>query len=89
MGDSFIVATETDLLLSTLVGQMDATLTNECKAAEFIAEHFRKLASEAGRAQPGTGDTPAIRDALRAFRASPIAERDELIKQELKIREAI
>jgi hypothetical protein len=72
----------------SLLGQMRAILKSEYEVAQFIAEQFNKLASDASRAK-GTAEAHAIGDALREFRESLIAEREKLIKQELKLREAI
>ncbi|MDN7177821.1 hypothetical protein M0D69_07260 [Caballeronia sp. SEWSISQ10-4 2] len=72
----------------SLLGQMRAILKSEYEVAQFIAEQFSTLANDASRAER-TGDAKAIDDALREFRESLIAERETLIKQELKLREAI
>ena len=68
-----------------LLQQMRAILATEGELALFIGQQFQQRASDARSAGQDTKRTQSIRDALAAFRAALIAERQELIKQELEL----
>ena len=68
-----------------LLQQMHAILATEGEVAVFIGQQFQQSANEARSANLDAQKTRAIRDALAALRASLIAERQELIKQELDL----
>lgn len=68
-----------------LLLQMQTTLATEGEVALFIGQQFQQLANDARHAAQDNQRTPAVRDALTAFRASLISERQELIKQELAL----
>ena len=68
-----------------LLQQMHAILATEGEVAVFIGQQFQQRASDARSAGQDTRRTQSIRDALAAFRTALIAERQELIKQELEL----
>ena len=68
-----------------LLQQMRAILATEGEVALFIGQQFQLHASDARSAGQDTKRTQSIRDALAAFRIALIAERQELIKQELEL----
>jgi len=72
-----------------LVQQMQGTLATEGEVALFISQQFQQLASDARSAGQSPGLIQSARDALTAFRASLVAERQELIKQELALYEIV
>lgn len=68
---------------------MQAILATEGEVALFIGQQFQQLADDARSAARHTQRAPAVRDALTAFRAALVAERQELIKQELTLFEIV
>jgi hypothetical protein len=68
-----------------MLQQMHAILATEGEVAVFIGQQFQRSADDARSANLDAQKTRAIRDALAAFRAALIAERQELIKQELEL----
>ena len=66
-----------------LLLQMHTILAAEGEVALFISQQFQQLANDARSAEQDTKRTQSVRDALAAFRASLVAERQELIKQQL------
>jgi hypothetical protein len=72
-----------------LLQQMQAILATEGEVALFISQQFQQLANDARCTEQEPGRTQSVRDALAAFRASLITERQELIKQELALFEII
>lgn len=88
---------ETETLAGKLVGtvstkdwdvllqQMHAILATEGEVATYIGQQFQQHASDARSTGQDTKRTQSIRDALTAFRAALIAERQQLIKQELEL----
>lgn len=70
---------------AALLQQMQAILATEGEVALFISQQFQLLASDARSAGQDTKRTSSVRDALTTFRASLVAERQELIKQELAL----
>lgn len=92
---------ETETLAGKLVGtvstkdwdallqQMHAILATEGEVAQFIGQQFQQHASDARNTGQDSKQTQSIRDALAAFRAALIAERQELIKQELTLYEIV
>lgn len=72
-----------------LLDQMRAILATEGEVALFIGQRFQQLADDARSAAHDTQRTQALRDALAAFRASLVAERQEVIKQELALFEIV
>jgi hypothetical protein len=92
---------ETETLASRLTGavstkdwdallqQMQAILATEGEVALFIGQRFQQLANDARSAGQNPGLIQSVRDALAAFRASLVAERQELIKQELALYEIV
>jgi hypothetical protein len=69
--------------------QMQAILATEGEVALFIGQQFQQLANDARSATHDTERTPAVRSVLTAFRAALVAERQELIKQELALYEIV
>ena len=67
-----------------LLRQMHNILATEGEVAVFIGQQFQQRASDARNAGQDTKRTQSIRDALAAFRTALIAERQDLIKQELE-----
>lgn len=88
---------ETETLASRLTGtvstkhwdallqQMQSILATEGEVALFIGQQFQQLAADARGATRDNQRTPPVRDALTAFRAALIAERQALITQELTL----
>lgn len=72
-----------------LLQQMQTILTTEGEVALFIGQQFQQLANDARSAVQDNQHTSAVRDALSAFRAALVAERQELIKQELALYEIV
>jgi len=72
-----------------LLQQMRSILATEGEVAVFIGQQFQRLANDARSATRDNQRTPTVRDALTAFRAALIAERQELIKQELALFEIV
>ena len=68
-----------------LLQQMQSILATEGEVAQFIGQQFQQHASDARHSGQNAKLTQSIRDGLAAFRASLIAERQELIKQELEL----
>lgn len=66
-----------------LLQQMRGILATEGEVALFIGRRFQQLAGDARSASQNAGRIQSVRDALAAFRASLVAERQDLIKQEL------
>lgn len=64
-----------------LLHQMRAILGAESDVALFIGSQFQQLASDARN----TKNAQSMRGALAAFRVALVAERQELIKQELSL----
>lgn len=92
---------ETETLASRLTGtvstkhwdallqQMQSTLATEGEVALFIGQQFQQLANDARSVMQDMKQAPSIRDALADFRASLVAERQALIKQELELYEIV
>lgn len=75
-----------------LLQQMQTILATEGEVAVFIGQQFQQfqqLASEARGAAQRTQRTQAVRDALTVLRASLVAERQELIQQEIALFEIV
>jgi hypothetical protein len=72
-----------------LLQQMRAILASEGEVALFIGQQFQQLANDARSAGQNPGLIQSVRYALTAFRASLVAERQELIKQELALYEFV
>lgn len=72
-----------------LLHQMRAILATEGEVALFIGMQFQALASEARGVAHDIQRTQALRDALAAFRAALVAERQEVIRQELALLEIV
>lgn len=72
-----------------LLQQMRAILASEGEVALFIGQQFQQLANDARSAGQNPGLIQSVRYALTAFRASLVAERQELIKQELALYEIV
>ena len=70
---------------AALLQQMQSILATEGEVAIFIGQQFQQSANDARSANHDAQKTRAIRDALAAFRAALIAERQQLIKQELEL----
>ena len=70
---------------AALLQQMQSILATEGEVAVFIGQQFQQSANDARSANQDAQKTRAIRDALAAFRAALIAERQQLIKQELEL----
>lgn len=68
-----------------LLQQMRSILATEGEVAVFIGQQFQRSADDARSANLDAQKTRAIRDALATFRTALIAERQELIKQELEL----
>ena len=68
-----------------LLQQMQSILATEGEVAQFIGQQFQQYASDARHSGQNAKLTQSIRDGLVAFRAALIAERQELIKQELEL----
>ena len=68
-----------------LLQQMQSIFATEGEVAQFIGQQFQQHASDARHSGQNAKLTQSIRDGLAAFRASLIAERQELIKQELEL----
>lgn len=68
-----------------LLQQMHAILATEGEVAVFIGQQFQRRAADARSAGMDVQKTSAIRDALAAFRTALIAERQELVQQELEL----
>ncbi|MFH0730307.1 MAG: hypothetical protein V2B19_28690 [Pseudomonadota bacterium] len=68
-----------------LLKQMQRILTAESELARFIGEQFQQLAGEAYSARQDSIKTKSVRDTLTAFRSALVAERQELIRQELEL----
>ncbi len=68
-----------------LLQQMQSILATEGEVALFIGQQFQRSADDARSANLDAQKTRAIRDALAAFRTALIAERQELIKQEVAL----
>lgn len=66
-----------------LLQQMRGILATEGEVALFIGRRFQQLAGDARSASQNAGRIQSVWDALAAFRASLVAERQDLIKQEL------
>ena len=92
-----VALSETETLAGRLAGavsakdwdalllQMQTILATEGEVALFISQQFQQLANDARSAEQDTERTQSVRDALADFRASLVAERQELIKQELAL----
>lgn len=72
-----------------LLQKMHAILANEGEVAQFIGQQFQQLANDARIVNKTPQRTQSVRDALAAFRTSLVAERQELIKQELALYEIV
>lgn len=72
-----------------LLLQMQTILATEGEVALFIGQQFQQLANDARSAGQNPGLIQSVRYALAAFRASLVAERQELIKQELALYEIV
>lgn len=72
-----------------LLQQMQTILATEGEVALFISQQFQQLAIDARSAEQDSERTQSVRDALAAFRASLVAERHKLIKQELGLFEIV
>lgn len=72
-----------------LLQQMQTILATEGEVALFIGQRFLQLATDARSAEQDTERTQSVRDALAAIRASLVAERQKLIKQELALYEIV
>jgi hypothetical protein len=70
---------------AALVQQMRAILATEGEVAMFIGQQFNKHAADARNASHDSNRTQSIRDALSAFRAALVEERQKLIQQELSL----
>ena len=68
-----------------LLQQMQAILATEGEVAEFIGQQFQQLASDVRNTVQNSQRTISIRETLSVLRTSLIAERKELIKQELSL----
>ena len=68
-----------------LLQQMQSIQGTEGEVALFIGQQFQQHASDARSAGQDIKRTQSIRDAPAAFRTALIAERQELIEQELKL----
>lgn len=69
----------------TLLQQMQSILATEGEVALFISQQFQQHASDARNSGQDIKRSQSIRDSLAAFRTALIAERQELIKQELDL----
>jgi hypothetical protein len=69
----------------SLLEQLQGVLATEGEVALFIGQRFQQLASDARSAGQNPVPIQSVRDALGTFRASLVAERQELIKQELEL----
>lgn len=69
----------------TLVKQMQAIVSTEGQLAEFIGQQFRQLVIDASAVGQGTQQTQPIRENLTAVRSLLLAERQELIRQEIAL----
>jgi hypothetical protein len=72
-----------------LLLQMQTILATEGEVALFIRQQFQQLANDARSVKHDTERTQSVRDALTAFRASLVSERQKLIKQELTLYEIV
>jgi hypothetical protein len=68
---------------------MQAILATEGEVAEFIGQQSQRLANDARSAGQDIKRTQSVRAALTALRVSLVADRQELIKQELSIFEIV
>ncbi len=68
-----------------LLQKMEGILATEGEVATFIGQQFQQHAGDARGAGQDAGRIQAIRDALAAFRAALVGERQQLIKQELQL----
>ncbi|MFQ6538810.1 MULTISPECIES: hypothetical protein [Aphanothece] len=96
-----IALRETETLVGHLAGtvstkdwdalllQMQSILATEGEVALFIGQKFQQLANDARSVIQDMKQAPSIRDALADFRASLVAERQALIKQELELYEIV
>jgi hypothetical protein len=69
----------------TLLEQMNAILATENEVALFIGQQFHECANDACNAGQDIRKIKTVRKTLDAFRTALIAEREELIKQELEL----
>lgn len=69
----------------TLLEQMNAILATEGEVALFIGQQFHERANDARNAGQDMRKIKTVRKALEAFRTALIAEREELVKQELDL----
>jgi hypothetical protein len=74
---------------NALLQQMQAIFATEGEVALFIGQKFQQLAIDARSAARDNQQSITVRNALSAFRASLVAERQELIKQELALFEIV
>lgn len=72
-----------------LLLQMQTILATEGEVALFIGQQFQQLANDARSAGQDAQRTQSVRDEIAAFRGSLVAERQELIKQELALFEIV
>ena len=75
---------ETYRLIDTTLNMVFIRLCRSLRV-EFIGQQFQQHASDARHSGQNAKLTQSIRDGLVAFRAALIAERQELIKQELEL----
>jgi hypothetical protein len=68
-----------------LLQQMKAILATEGEVAEFIAQRFNSLAAAAQNATLNATSIATVRNEVKKFRQALIAERQQLIKQELDL----